>query len=129
MKRRTLLASATALVAVSGCTGSSNQKRAEKVIAKIESDVTVDDWTLGANTLDIEYQTTGSIMTDLELIGGAYAEAVKDRLIRGSMDVDLEATALGASKEFTFEISKELAKKRASGKLDQDEYIDQIADF
>ncbi len=129
MKRRTLLASTTALVAVSGCTGSSNEKRAEKIIAKIESDVTVDDWTLGANKLDIEYQTTGSIMTDLELIGGAYADAVKDRLIRGSMDVDLEATALGASKEFTFEISKELAKKRASGKLDQDEYIEQIADF
>ncbi len=128
MKRRTLLAS-TALVAVSGCTGSSNEKHAEKVISKIESDVTVDDWTLGENTLNIDYQTTGSIMTDIELIGEAYADAVKDRLLRGNLDVDLEATALGASREFTFTIAKDLARDRASGELDQDEYVEKIADF
>ena len=130
MHRRALIASTTALVAsTAGCLGSEDKKQSEKVIKTIEEEVTVDDWTLEEKTLSIRYQTTGSISTDLELIGEAYATAAKKRLIRGDLDVDLEATALGASNTFSFTIPKELARSRASGKLSQEEYVEQIADF
>lgn len=124
-----MLASTIALTALSGCTSASNEEHAQKAVDEISEDLEVNDWAMNGETLEIEYVTTGSITADLEIVGDAYADAVSGGAIRSGLGVELEATAVGASNEFTFTIPRKLAKEYADGQVTQEEYINEIADF
>lgn len=120
MKRRTLLASTVALAALSGCF-TSEEEQAETTVDEIAEDLDVEDWELEGDTLHVRYETTGSISTDVEWLGSAYADAVDDGL-----EADLEATATGASNELTITIERELAEEYLEGEIDEEEYFSRI---
>lgn len=96
---------------------------AKSTVAELASEMPVERWELDddGDTLLVWYQTTGSVSTDLERVGLAYADGVDDGL-----DVDLEATALGASNEFSFSIEQSLAEQYLEEEISEEEYINQI---
>lgn len=117
--------STASLAALSGCLGNDQEDKAEAAIEGIEENLDVADWSLDdeEQVLNVEYQTTGSLGTDVERVALDYADAVDDGL-----EYDLEAHAIGASNDFSWTVDVEIAQEYLDDELTDEEFVSSILD-
>lgn len=96
---------------------------AEQMIETIEEDLSVESWSDEAETLSVEYVTSGEIAEDALVLGTAYASAVA-----GGLEADIEGTAVEESgdESYDVEIEREWAEEFLEEEISDDEYINRI---